>query len=421
MQSPHIEVIARKSAICSDATVSLDLLVKITPPRPDRPPTRPRLNLALVLDRSGSMAASRKIDYAREAASFAVAQLLTEDLVSITTFDDQVETIAENAPAVDKPGLLRKIALITPRSSTNLHGGWAEGVRQAEAHRIERGLNRVLLLSDGLANVGLTDPNAIALEVKSASLRGVGTTTIGLGDDYNEDLLEAMARAGDGNYYYVESPAMLTDLFQTELLGLMATVGRSVRLAIEPSPGVVVSDVLNDLQRSADGRLMLPNLVAGMPVLVLIRLSVPPQARPGPLCAFLLSWDGPEGGIRFERPASYAAPETMPLEWWAGMPEHAEVVEQEALLMAARAQKEAALAIDRGDIAASRALLKDAARWVNAAPCTFAIAEESRAISSTEAALEMGDYTKTSKRAKYRSYAHGHSRPTPPEPKPPAS
>ena len=157
MHTPQIELTARRPAVCTDATVTLDLLVTIVLARPEGPRIRPPLNLALVLDRSGSMAGARKIDYARQAASFAVQQLLPEDRVSITIFDAEVKTITPNTAATDKPGLVRTIEGIHPRSSTNLHGGWAEGVRQAGSHLVEGGLNRVLLLSDGLANQGLTD------------------------------------------------------------------------------------------------------------------------------------------------------------------------------------------------------------------------------------------------------------------------
>jgi Ca-activated chloride channel family protein len=419
MSSPRIQVIPRRPAVCSDATVTLDLLVKIEPPRPEGPRVRPALNLALVLDRSGSMAGAKKIEYARQAATLAVRQLLPEDRVSITIFDDRVETIAANAPVTDQAGLVRRIEGIHPRGATNLHGGWAEGAAQAQGHRVEGGLNRVLLLSDGLANAGLTDPNAIAVEVKGALQRGVGTSTLGLGDDYNEDLLEAMAGAGDGNYYYVESPAQLTDLFQTELQGLMATVGRGARLGVEPGEGVVVADVLNDLDRGPGGALALPNLVVGMPVLVLVRLNVPARSEAGPICTFRLSWDDPEGGPRGEQVASYDAPEVMPLEWWTAMPEDASVVEQEALLMSARAQKEAAGAIDRGDVAGSRAHLDLARTWAASAPSSPATEDELRAISGAQEALEMGAYLKMSKMSKFQSYSTRRSRPRPQSPEPP--
>jgi len=177
-----------------------------------------------VLDRSGSMSGSKKMAYALEAACFAVEQLLATDRVSVTAFDDQVETLAPNAPVVDKAGLIARIRKITPRGVTDLHDGWKEGGRQVENGLISQGVNRVILLSDGQANHGVTDPNVIAREAVGLSARGVSTTTMGLGDDYNEDLLQAMAEAGDGNYYFIESPQQLADIFQTVLSGRMYTL-----------------------------------------------------------------------------------------------------------------------------------------------------------------------------------------------------
>ena len=337
MSSVRIDLTPRRPAVCSDAAISLDLLVRIAAPLPESGLDRPSLNLSLVIDRSGSMGEDRKLDYARQAAAFAVGQLLPEDRVAVTVFDDEVRTIAPSAPAADLPGLVQRIEAIRPGGSTDLHGGWAEGGRQAESHRRDGALNRVILLSDGLANQGLTDPNAIATEAKGLALRGVSTTTVGLGEQYNEDLLEAMARAGDGNYYYVESPTQLPDLYRAELHGLMATVGRAVRLEIEPAPGVTVADVLNDYDRDPEGGWRLPNLVAGMPVRTFLRLSVPPRESAGPIATVRVSWDDPDGGPRRSLAAAYEAPEAMPMEWWVAMPEDPAVAEQEALLMAARA------------------------------------------------------------------------------------
>src|SRR5262245_40664081 len=293
MTEPSVELTPLYPAVRRDAPTALDVLVRITPPVPAAPDRRPALNLGLVLDRSGSMQAHNKIDFARAAAAFVVRQLRPGDRASLTVFDHEVRTLAPNAPAEDPGRLEDLIRGVQPRGSTALHGGWREGAAQVAAHLVPGGLNRVLLLTDGLANVGETAPDVIAADVHRLAREAVSTSALGLGDDFHEDLLEAVARAGDGNYCYVESPAQLPDFFRAELSGLAATAGTAVTLAVEPRAGAAVADVLNDLDRMPDGRLKLPNLVAGLPVLVLVRLDVPPLATGAEVCRFRLAWDAP--------------------------------------------------------------------------------------------------------------------------------
>src|SRR5262245_774120 len=294
MSATVLELIPLRPAVRTDAPVTLDLLLRIVPPALMGTPRRPTLNLGLVLDHSGSMSGSHKMDHARKAAIYAVEQLLPEDRVSLTIFDDTVKTLAPAALAKDKQRLIDLINRVQPAGSTALHAGWQAGGRQVQSVLVPGGLNRVLLLSDGLANVGETNPDAIATDVKRLVGEGVSTTTMGVGDDYNEDLLEAMASNGDGNYYYIESPHQLADMFQSELKGLMATFGNTVSLGIEPQDGVVLADVLNDLDPLPRGRRKLPNLVSGMPIIVVVRLNVPPAREERELCRFRLAWNAPK-------------------------------------------------------------------------------------------------------------------------------
>ena len=393
MPEPTIDIIPARDAVRSDGTTTLDVLVRITPATPEVHFIRPTINLGLVLDRSGSMAEGKKMAYAREAASFAVAQLLPTDRVSVTIFDDLVETIVPSVPAIEKSRLVRLIDGILPRGSTDLHAGWKAGGDQVAANLVSDGLNRVILLSDGLANVGLTDPNVIALEAKGLASRGVSTTTMGLGDDYNEDLMQNVGERGDGNYYYIESPVQLTDIFQTEMKGLMANTGRNVSLGIEPLAGATVSEVLNDLDRNANGRLMLPNLVVGMPILVVVRLKIPLSPRKADLCRFRLAWDDPKGGPRRSRYVTLALG-PCPSPAWDALADDPQVTEQVAILMAARAKKEAIAAFDRGDLLATRALIGQARSEVDALGASDLVLEELAEIDKLNADLDQDDHAK---------------------------
>jgi Ca-activated chloride channel family protein len=350
---PKIELIPGKAAIPSGIASSLDILVKITPPAPEVHFVRPRINLGLVLDRSGSMAGGKKMAHARQAAIFAVSALLPDDRVSVTIFDNHVETIFANELASDKPSIVKSIEGIQTRGATALHAGWKEGADQVEHNHVSSGLNRVILLSDGQANEGVTDPNVISAECKSRTDKGVSTTTMGLGEDYNEDLMEKMAESGDGNYYFIETPDQLTDIFHTELKGLMANVGSKVSLGIEPQSASTVSEVYNGMDRNSFGRLMLPNLCVGMPIQVVLRLNVPALTGESEVCRFRLAWDDPKTGDRLFMYAGLVMPSAPNAEWEA-MPADSRVVEQIAYHNAAKAKKEAVAAFDRGDISSSK-------------------------------------------------------------------
>ena len=366
MNAPQIEFVPLRDAVSTEALTTLDVLVKIVPPQPEANLKRPELNLGLVIDRSGSMA-GKKIAYARQAACYAVQQLLGSDRVSVTIYDDIVETLIPSTLATDKAYISRQIERIHPRNMTALHDGWVEGGKQVSHYLNPEGLNRVILLSDGLANKGQTNADAIASDVYGLAQRGVSTTTMGVGNDYNEDLLEVMANSGDGNYYYRRFGSK--------------TMGREVRLGIEPQADVDVVDVLNDLDVSPQGEFKLPNLVKGNPFMVVVRLKVPPMraADSANLCNFRLSWDEPEQQERqrirqmFQLPVVAAA--TL-----AEYPLNPEVQQQVVLMSAARAKKEAVQKVDEGDYATASQLLETARKQVLAAPASPLMEQEAQAL-----------------------------------------
>ena len=410
MKQPEIEIIPIRGAVRSDAPVTLDVLLRITPPSPEVQVQRPALNLGLVLDRSGSMGGQNKIGFAREAAIYAVQQLLPTDRVSVTIFDDKVETIVPSTLGENKGRIAELIQSVQPGGSTALHGGWQEGARQVRQHLLAAGLNRVLLLSDGLANVGETSPDAIATDVHRLAKEGVSTTTLGVGDDYNEDLMEAMARSGDGNYYYIESPQQLADMFQSELKGLVATFGNTVSLGIEPQDGVVLGDILNDLDRLPTGRLKLPNLVSGMPIIVVVRLNVPPAREERELCRFRLAWNAPKQPERGQMRVSLRLPSVDAATWEALAPA-LEVRERAALLLMARYKKQATRCLEREDRDGAVRALQEAKGILASAPDTPEMRREAHALAEIEGYLTGGAWVKFLKHAKYQAHQRRRSEP----------
>ena len=407
MKVPTINLIPLRAAVSSDSPTTLDVLVRIIPPAPEVELKRPTLNIGLVIDRSGSMQ-GQKIEYARQAACYAVDQLLPTDRLSVTIYDDLVETLVPSTLATDKVYITRQIERIQPRNSTDLHAGWVQGGVQVSQYLNPEHLNRVILLSDGLANQGLTNPDAIASDVHGLAQRGVSTTTMGVGNDYNEDLLEAMASSGDGNYYYIESPEQLPDIFQTELQGLMATIGRRVTLGIEPQGGVEVADVLNDFEVTRKGRFRLPNLVIGNPFVVVLRLKVPATAQATDLCYFRLAWDDPEQQDR----QKIRVPLQLPVVAGAELEEfplNPEVQQQVALMMSGRAKKEAMQKVDRGEYEAASQLLKDTREQVLTAPKSLLMEQEAQSLVDLDADLQARRLQQYRKRSSYESHSSGRS------------
>lgn len=411
VQEPSIEILPSRVAVCTDEATTLDVLARIHPPALTAQTKRPPVNLSIVLDRSASMGDGKKMPFAIEAASFAVKQLLPTDRVSVTIFDHEVEVLVPSTSAENKAAILERLKSVHPRGSTALHGGWSAGAEQVRVHRVD-GLNRVILLSDGLANQGVTDPNAIGRDVKKLANRGVGTSTMGLGDDYNEDLLEAMSRAGDGNYYYIRSPEQLTAIFEAELTGLMTTTGQKVSLGIEAGPGVSVVDVLNDLDKLPTGRYALPNLVVGMPLMVVARLSVAPRPSPESdlVASFRLAWDPSEPIGRQSRYARVDLP-AVPFSVWSSLAQDPVVQEQEALLMSARAQKEAGDALKKGDVQGFQLGMATAQACMAACdPASPMVLEELASLADLDVQFQAGEYEAVTKGGKFRSYARSRGR-----------
>src|SRR5260221_10186888 len=198
---------------------------------------RPSLNLSVVLDRSGSMSGA-KIEKARQAAMALVDHLGPEDLLSFVAYSDRAELVFTAQEVEDKEALKRRISRIQPGGSTALYAGVQLGAEQVQKHLSSEQINRVILLSDGLANVGPSSPRDLRRLGGALSERGIAVTTIGVGDDYNEDLMAGLAEASDANYYYVKDTEKLPQIFAKELGELLSVAAREVRIQITCPDGV---------------------------------------------------------------------------------------------------------------------------------------------------------------------------------------
>ena len=199
-------------------------------------------NLALVIDKSGSMGGSN-IKYAREGLLKLVDQLTSSDVVSLTVYDSGARVVRGAALLTDPEALKAQIRLITAGGSTNLHAGMMLGYEQAQIGYEHQAVNRVILLTDGMANTGVTDPDQIVADSKAYNDEGIGITTIGVGTSYNQDLMLALARNGGGNNYFLDDPLRLQEVFVDELQSLYTLLARDLHVEVEPGAAFDTSAV----------------------------------------------------------------------------------------------------------------------------------------------------------------------------------
>lgn len=195
------------------------------------------VNLAIVLDKSGSMD-GQKIADAKAAAIKAVGLLAPDDIVSVVAYDDGVYTVVPATKAGDRETIVRGIESLYAGGSTALFAGVSKGAAELRKFYDPNHVNRIILLSDGLANVGPSAPGDLAELGTSLGREGIAVTTIGLGLDYNEDLMTQLAQKSDGNHMFAKEPGDLDRIFAQELGSVTSVVAQNIEIVIDCANGV---------------------------------------------------------------------------------------------------------------------------------------------------------------------------------------
>jgi Ca-activated chloride channel family protein len=267
------------------ASVKQTALIRITllAPETDLPEKdrKNKVNLSIVLDKSGSMSSRNKMREARTAAITALQMLRRGDMFSIITYDTSPQVLIP-ATALTPENRARAIGLIQdirPEGNTALFGGVSLGANEIRKNAKENFVNRLILLSDGLANVGPSSPAELGRFGASLIKENISVSTIGVGTDYNEDLMTALSQNSDGNFYYVENSADLPRIFSKELGSALKVAAKSIRLKIICPEGVKPQGILGHECR-INGNIIEMNfnqVYGGHEKSLILQVEVPPK------------------------------------------------------------------------------------------------------------------------------------------------
>ena len=247
----NIHVQADRTLVRTSGNSTRHALLTFTAPEATGSRTREPVNVAFVIDRSGSMG-GEKIRLAREAVVQALRLLRATDRFAVVMYDNEIDVVVQSTEASAEAvrNAITQVERIEARGNTDLGGGWLKGCEEIAGHLRDAQISRCILLTDGLANQGITDRNELARHAEELRSRGVTTTTIGLGADFDERLLEAMSHAGGGHFYFIERAVQIADCLTSELGETLETVARNVVVSVRPDAGVRVA-VLNRFRSEA--------------------------------------------------------------------------------------------------------------------------------------------------------------------------
>jgi Ca-activated chloride channel family protein len=201
---------------------------------------RPDAALTFVIDTSGSMDRPNRLDLVKDALIGLTRELDRNDTVAIVTYSDGGQVVLPPTSVADEPAIVDAILSLRPTGSTNLEAGLQLGYELANDQYIRSGVNRVILASDGIANVGLTDPDGLAAMIRDDADEGIHLVTIGVGmDGFNDVLMEQLADQGDGFYAYVDDISEAQRLFSDELVSTLVTVAIDGKIQVEFNPETV--------------------------------------------------------------------------------------------------------------------------------------------------------------------------------------
>jgi Ca-activated chloride channel family protein len=311
MNQPKIEILPLKKGFLRAASDATHVLVRlVAPAQPEGVTETPRapLDLSLVIDRSGSMS-GEPLEAARESAARIVRGLRADDRVAVVAFDTAIDVVQPLTPVTDREAIVARIKAIDARGSTDLFGGWEEGVKQLAPFTRKDRIARVILLSDGQANQGLVNEQEIFARVTKAAGAGITTSTVGLGHGFNESLMTGMAAAGEGIANFGQTADDLDEAFEEQFAIISNSFLRQVKVSVQGGSDVQVRLVGEILENGATRSRKLGTLPWDASLVAVVELKIGALAKPDALAAVNFEAITKEGEAVKFGPALIALPE----------------------------------------------------------------------------------------------------------------
>ena len=372
----------------------------------------PPMNIALVIDRSGSMSGEGKMEYVKEAARSIVERLSPRDSIALITFDNEAEVVIPMQAVRRTRHLIDRINRIYPRGGTNLGAGLLAGYREIEKRRRPTTVNRVILLSDGLANRGITSIRELSGITAGNYQEGVSISTLGVGYGFNEDLMTALASDGGGWYYYIDHAARIPEIMAREFSTMQCLVASNITLRIELTANVGIDRVIGNryVERGRVVEYNVGELSVGERRRYMLHLDIP-ELREGrhSIGKVSMHYVKPGKGKRqvVSQPVYLHA---MRDERRVGQGRNDEVVERSYIFEVNEARKRAARAVDRGNMQEAEQVLAEVEKRLDRAPVkTERLSKEKSSIREYATAVrsrpEGGRLRSLQKKVKHRTYA----------------
>ncbi|MDD2464236.1 MAG: VWA domain-containing protein [Desulfobulbus sp.] len=369
------------------------------------------LNIVLVIDTSGSMAQERKLETVKSAAQNILGYLRPGDNFALVTYDNSARVCIPSEPVENLAQAHQMIDALQPGGSTNLSAGLEEGYRQFHRHHDPTMINRVFLLSDGLANMGEVNPVRLGASVEREAQRGISLSTFGVGLEFNETLMAELSERGRGMYHFIDEPERIKEVFAHAFKATQEMVAQDVQLTVSLIPSVKVTEVFANSYQTRDNTIIIQagDLSAGELRRIQLRVETAKFGQG--------SHEIGQVRIRYQLPGtSFPITQSQPLVLQYGYfgleidrSRDRGITERTKVFEAHYARNRAAEVFDRGDSDTAKRILHESLEKLrNAKVHGQKISRELNATStylqSLEQQLNRHERTKSQKTVKYKKY-----------------